>query len=542
MGEVKLLDCTLRDGGYINDWKFGHNNIVTIFERLVSSDIDIIEIGFIDDRRSYDWERSILPDTESVSKTYGGLKRGNSLIVGMIDYGTCDISHVQECEQSFLDGIRVIFKKERMHEAIAFCTQIKKKGYKVFVQAVSITSYNDEEFKELTDLVNELEPYTFSLVDTYGLLHKQQLAHYYTMADELLKPSIGLGYHAHNNFQLAYANCIEVLETPLNRMQVVDGTLYGMGKSAGNAPTELLAMYLNEHGIGHYHMHQILEAIDVTMLDLYKTMPWGYTFKFFLSASNDCHPNYVSYLQDKKSLSVKSINDILSKIEPVKKLLYDAAYIEKLYLDYQLKECDDANDYSALVKNFYGKDVLLLAPGPNLNKQHEKVEEYGCDRFGDGIDLDVVTIAVNFIPEGVGVEPDYLFMSNSKRYAQIMTNLSQKKNDGLKIIATSNVTSVGGDFDYVINYERLMNNEAEIKENPLFLLLDLLSEADVRSVALAGFDGYDIAADSNYINDNMEYSFTRAKAEIINRDVKTALGKSDISDVIRFITDSKYTE
>lgn len=540
MGEVKLLDCTLRDGGYINDWKFGHNNIVTIFERLVSADVDIIEIGFIDDRRIYDWERSILPDTAAVGKTYGGLDRGNSMVVGMIDYGTCDISHVQECKDSFLDGIRVIFKKEKMHAAIAFCTQIKQKGYNVFVQAVSITSYNDEEFKELADLVNELEPYTFSLVDTYGLLHKQQLAHYYTMADELLKPTIGLGYHAHNNFQLAYANCIEVLETPLKRMQVVDGTLYGMGKSAGNAPTELLAMYLNEHEIGHYNMQQILEAIDVTMLDLYRIMPWGYTFKFFLSASNDCHPNYVSYLQDKKSLSVKSINDILSQIEPAKKLLYDASYIEKLYLEYQLKECDDAASYNSLIKEFRGKDILLLAPGPNLYKQHEKVEEYGRDPFGDGIDLNAVVIAVNFIPEGIDIVPDYLFMSNSKRYAQIMTALNQKKINRLKVIATSNITSAETGFDYVINYERLMNNEAEIKENPLFMLLDLFAEADVSSLALAGFDGYDVAADSNYINDNMEYSFTRSKAEIINRDVKNALHNSELSDVIKFVTDSKY--
>lgn len=530
MSEVKLLDCTLRDGGYINDWKFGHNNIVTIFERLVSADIDIIEIGFIDDRRTYDWERSILPDTESVGRTYGGLDRGKSMIVGMIDYGTCDISHVQECNQSFLDGIRVIFKKEKMHAAIDFCAKIKQKGYKVFVQAVSITSYNDEEFRELTDLVNGFEPYAFSLVDTYGLLHKQQLEHYYTMADELLKPSIGLGYHAHNNFQLAYANCIEVLETPKKRMQIVDGTLYGMGKSAGNAPTELLAMYLNEHEKGHYRMHQILEAIDVTMLDLYRTMPWGYTFKFFLSASNDCHPNYVSYLQDKKSLSVKSINDILSQIEPDKKLLYDAAYIEKLYLEYQLKECDDACDYEALVNALKGRDILLLAPGPNLYRQHEIVEGYGK----------ALTISVNFIPDGIDIRPDFLFMSNSKRYAQIMTGLTQKKNDGLKIIATSNVTSAGGCFDYVINYERLLNNEAEIKENPLFLLLELLAKADVLSVALAGFDGYDVAADSNYINDNMEYSFTRKKAEIINRDVRNALNKSDLSDIVRFITDSKY--
>lgn len=537
MGEIKLLDCTLRDGGYINDWAFGHNNMVTIYERLVSAGIDIIEIGFLDDRRTYDWNRSILPDTASVEKTYGMLDRKDSMIVGMIDYGTCDISHVQEASESFLDGIRVIFKKEKMHGAIAFCGQLKTKGYRVFAQAVSITSYSDVEFKELTDLVNDLEPYAFSLVDTYGLLHKEQLAHYFHMADAQLKESIGLGYHAHNNFQLAYANCIEVLETELKRMLIVDGTLYGMGKSAGNAPTELLAMYMNEHNGKNYHMSQLLEAIDVTMLDLYRQMPWGYQFKFFLSASNDCHPNYVTYLQQKNSLSVKSINEILSRIEPAKKLLYDADYIEQLYVDYQVRDNDDTADYEKLIQALSGQTVLLLAPGPNLYKQKEKVEQYVSENAGNAL----LTVAVNIVPDGIDVIPDYLLLSNSKRYTQMATAVSLlQKNGRTKIVATSNVTSSADAFDIALNYKRLLNHEAEIKENPLFILLDLMKDAKVTGIALAGFDGYQLAAESNYIHENMEYSFTKAKAESINADVRRALAASGLMDRITFVTDSVY--
>ena len=84
MGEVKLLDCTLRDGGYVNDWNFGHNNLVSIFERLVDAGIDIIEIGFLDERRPFDINRSIMPDTDSVFNIYGDLDKKNSIIVGMI--------------------------------------------------------------------------------------------------------------------------------------------------------------------------------------------------------------------------------------------------------------------------------------------------------------------------------------------------------------------------------------------------------------------------------------------------------------------------
>lgn len=535
MGEIQLLDCTLRDGGYLNDWKFGHDNMVTIFERLVSAGMDIVEIGFLDDRRPYDRDRSILPDTASTRETYGELDRKDSMIVGMIDYGTCSIDHVEECSDSFLDGIRVIFKKEKMHAAIEFCTQIKAKGYKTFVQAVSITSYSDAEFKELTDMVNELEPYAFSLVDTYGLLHKQQLAHYFNMADEQLKETIGLGYHAHNNFQLAYANCIEVLEKDLKRRLIVDGTLYGMGKSAGNAPTELLAMYMNEHNGKRYHTSQLLEAIDVTMLDLYERMPWGYRFKFFLSASNDCHPNYVTYLQQKKSLSVKSINEILSRIEPAKKLLYDETYIEKLYLDYQSRDCEDYAAYQALTEELSGREVLVMAPGPNLYRQKDLVERYLNEL------PDALTIAVNFVPEGFEKSPDYLFLFNAKRYTGMATAVSALQRKGkTKIVATSNVTSSGTDFDMVLNYARLLDHEAQIRENPLFFLLDLFRDADVRHIALAGFDGYQLAAETNYVHENMEYGFTKEKADAINEDVKNALTRSGLRAKITFVTDSLY--
>ena len=108
MQQRYLLDCTLRDGGYINDWEFGHDNIVNIFERLVASGVDVIEIGFLDDRRAFDINRSIMPSTECAAKIFGKLDKKSSMVVGMIDYGTCGIDNLQPSSQSYLDGIRVI--------------------------------------------------------------------------------------------------------------------------------------------------------------------------------------------------------------------------------------------------------------------------------------------------------------------------------------------------------------------------------------------------------------------------------------------------
>ena len=91
MNDIRLLDCTLRDGGYVNDWNFGPDNLVSIFERLVDANVDMIEIGFLDERRPFDINRSIMPDTDSVARIYGKLDRKQTMVVGMIDYGTCSM-------------------------------------------------------------------------------------------------------------------------------------------------------------------------------------------------------------------------------------------------------------------------------------------------------------------------------------------------------------------------------------------------------------------------------------------------------------------
>lgn len=125
MRKLMLLDCTLRDGGYINDWEFGHDTLTSILERLVSSSLDVIEVGFLDERREFDINRSIMPDTASVERIYGNIDKGNAMVVGMIDYGTCSIEHLQPCNESYLDGIRVIFKKMSCMKRLFFVSRLR---------------------------------------------------------------------------------------------------------------------------------------------------------------------------------------------------------------------------------------------------------------------------------------------------------------------------------------------------------------------------------------------------------------------------------
>lgn len=525
-----LLDCTLRDGGYINDWKFGRENVISIFERLVSAQLDFIEVGFIDDRRTFDVERTIQPDTDSFDRLFGHLDHGNSMVVGMIDYGTCRIENVRPCKDSCLDAIRVIFKKEKMHGAMAYCKQLVDLGYKVFSQLVSVTSYNEEELREVIGLVNDVHPYAVSMVDTYGLCDAPTLARIVSVIDDMLAPDIALGYHAHNNFQLGYSNAISVLNLNLHRDVLVDGTLYGMGKSAGNAPLELLAMYMNQNYGRQFDVNQIQEAISTTILDLYRKKPWGYTLFYYIAASNRCHPDYVSYLMNKRTLSVTSVNEILQQIPEDKRLGKDMQMIEALYLEYEKNECDDSETVERLRKRLADRTVLMIGPGATVTEQVDRISSYIKAE-------NPVVISINYIPRQF--HPDCLFLTNSRRYLQMGSRLTLAENQDIEIIATSNLTRAGGDFSMVANYSTLIDESQEFQDNSMMMLIRLLMRAGIQQVALAGFDGY-TPDDVNYFDANMEYSFVKDKADTLNQSGRDFFAGIADQISVTFVTDSLY--
>ncbi|MCR4908555.1 MAG: aldolase catalytic domain-containing protein [Lachnospiraceae bacterium] len=530
MKEVSLLDCTLRDGGFVNEWNFGHGTIVNLFERAVSAGIDYIEVGFLDEREPFDIDRTITPDSAGMDRIFAGLSHGSSKIFGMIDYGTCPLEALSEAEASVLDGIRVMVKKKTRFEALEFCAELKKKGYMVFVQPVSITGYSDEELLDLVERVNALNPFAMSIVDTYGLLDRSNLMHYFTLIDERLNPEILLGYHAHNNFQLAYSNSIALVEYDTKRHLLIDGSAYGMGKSAGNCPLELLTMYADENLGKKYDTSQILEMIDTGILKIYEQSPWGYQMQYFLCASNDCHPKYPQYLLKKKTLSVRGVNEILKLIDEDKRLTYHEEYIEELYLEYQKNDINDTAARRELKEAFSGRELLLLGPGKSIAGSYKKIAAYIKETAP-------LTIAINFVPEGFPL--DFLFLSNSKRYMQLSGSLPEDEGS-FRVIATSNVTSAHGDFDFCLDYASLIDPSFEIPDNSLPMLLRLLKSLEVKKTVLAGFDGYTSERGKNYAFSGMEYEFIKDYAVRLNDYTKGVIGEMKKEMEIVFLTESAY--
>ena len=526
--KVKICDCTLRDGGYVNDWDFGHSVITGTYKRLDEAGVDYIEVGFLDDRRAFDINRSIMPNTDAINKVFANVEKKHAIPVAMIDYGTCSIESIGQCEDTFIDGIRVIFKKEKIAEALPFCKAIKEKGYKLFIQAISITAYSDEEMLAYVKQINEIKPYAFSIVDTYGLLDNKSLTRYFYLIDNNLDPEIKLGYHEHNNFQLGFSNTIKFLSMETERELVADSTVYGMGKSAGNCATELLAMHLNDYYHRTLDLNLILEIIDTDLLYIYQQHYWGYKYDFYISAMQKCHPTYVKTLLDKKTLSITAVNEILASIPEPKKLHYDKEWIEKAYISYQSNKVDDTQCYQELkAEEIAGRTILVVGPGSSIDVQKEEIQRFISEKKA-------LVILTNFYTESIPA--NYMFMSNAKRYSKLSDVLAGAKIN-TRLMLTSNVSVLDYPADFVFNYDALLNPNCQNSDNVLMLLLAILHKLDVKEVYLAGFDGF-----GNSTGDYCErgYEFERKEAEERNRIMSQDLNYWNTKIKVHFVTPTRY--
>lgn len=528
MKRINLLDCTLRDGGYVNDWEFGHSVITGTYKKLDAAGVDFIEVGFLDDRRSFDVNRSIVPDTRGFDIIMDGVQKKKAIPVAMIDFGTCSIDNIAPCCESFIDGIRVIFKKEKIDQALPFCQAIKDKGYELFIQAISITAYSDMEMLLYIEKINQIKPFAFSIVDTYGLLDKKKLVHYFNLIDNNLDPSIIIGYHSHNNFQLAFSNTMEFLSLNTKRQLIADATIYGMGKSAGNCASELLALHMNQYYEKNYDINQFLEALDADLMPIYQKRYWGYKYNFFISAMQNCHPNYVQYLLDKKTLTISAVNAILSSLPVEKKLHFDKQYIESEYVKYQSLVIDDETELQKLKEEWQNRTILLVGPGQTIVKEKNKL-------FAILNETKPCVISVNFVPPEI--DSDFVFISNAKRYGKMVDSYDVNRSQS-RIIITSNVTPFDIPAKYTLNYQSLMDTGALSTDNALLLCLSALIRAGVKQVMLAGFDGF--TKGDNYYDPAYSYagneSYTIHNNQIVMESIKHLSKKIKIV----FVTPSIY--
>lgn len=329
MKQIKLLDCTLRDGGSINNCNFEEKTIIDILSSLNNSNIDIVEIGFLQNNINNSINCTISNNHKFFDSFLSKINNKFKAVV-MINFGEFDITNLPNCNETLIDGIRLMFKKQDLKDAINYSKKIQEKGFALSLNPVSVTTYSKSDIENLIKYTNSINPSIIYIVDTYGLMDKNETFEYFEELDKGLNPEIEIGYHAHNNLQLAFSNSIEIIKKNSNRNIVIDASLYGMGKRAGNTNTELIAEYLNKNKKYSYNINELIHIIESTIVPMHKKLKWGYSLTHYIAAINKCHSDYVSYLQKKNNITLEQINNIVSNLEQEKKLTFDKNYIEEI--------------------------------------------------------------------------------------------------------------------------------------------------------------------------------------------------------------------
>ena len=300
--------------------------------------------------------------------------------LGPVSYTHLDVykrqaKDIPQCTGKSVDGIRVAFHKGDLEGAVSLCNEISKKGYLVFMQPMVTNNYSDIELLNLIEKVNQMEVYAFYIVDSFGVMKQSDLLRRFYIIDNNLREDIIIGYHAHNNLQMAYSNAQSFISTRSKRSRIVDSSVFGMGRGAGNLNSELFAEYLNENHGKSYKIYPLLDIIDSILNKIYIDHYWGYSLPHFLSATFNCHPNYATYLSEKNALTVKSISDILNQISDDKKTSFDKQYIEELYINYQKHYINDEAVILKLKEEFKNRSVLIMAPGSSLYKYAHEIKD-----------------------------------------------------------------------------------------------------------------------------------------------------------------------
>lgn len=301
--DIKILDCTLRDGGYVNDWQFGDDVAQDICQLISQTGVDYFEVGFIK-LCDYVQDKIQFSEMSQITNLFKPTKQKLSLIVE-VGYGY-PVSAFPEHSENTVDLVRVIMWKRMLKEGLEYCRQLKQKGYEVSVQATRTEQYSLGEFADVCKMFNEINPDALYIVDTFGLLTKEELLEYATVADQNLASVIRLGYHAHNNMQQAFSNAVAFMEHPWQHNIMLDASVYGMGRGAGNLCMELLLQYMNEKQGGMYDVTPLYEIMDKYLMPFYEKSPWGYSMPYQLSAISGRNPSYVSYML-KQGLSILQI-------------------------------------------------------------------------------------------------------------------------------------------------------------------------------------------------------------------------------------------
>lgn len=339
MSKINLLDCTLRDGGYINDWRFGKDAISDMIEKLADTNVEVLEVGFLKDE-PYQPDRTVFRSMDQVKKLINPKKAGLEYAVMCEVVNPLPLELLAPRDEESADIIRVIVWKTKhdkdgnvvdaLDEGFDYCKGIVERGYKLCVQPARVDQYSDEEFVAMVRRFATLNPMALYVVDSWGTQNPEQLLHYMHLADQNMDGKIILGYHGHNNMMQALSAAQAMIKEGFQRDIMIDASVYGIGRGAGNLNLEIIAKYLNERCGKQYVIEPMLDVYDGYINEIFQQEAWGYSVPYYLTAKYNCNPNYATFYSEKRKLSACTIEKILESLTESERVIFQKGVAENL--------------------------------------------------------------------------------------------------------------------------------------------------------------------------------------------------------------------
>ncbi len=383
---MKTLDCTLRDGGYINNWLFGKQAIKDIIGILSGVGVDYLELGFLrndtyePDRAVYAGIRqaaALIPDKTSGQPTYAVMADFADLIA---------LDKIEPFQKGFPKMIRVLIWKQKrdrngvLHDALwegyDYCQGLIEKGYQVSVQLTRTNQYSSEEFLHAMRMFSQLNISAVYVADSWGNMTVREVIDYLRIADDVLRKGVLLGYHGHDNQGRAEEIARRVMETPFNHEIIIDGSVDGIGKGGGNLKLQYLCQLVAEKYGRRFDIGAIERISEQYIQSIYRQHAWGGE-AFAITGRYNCNPYYADYYMNERHLGVSEIETIISALSEEDRIMFNRqkAYVRMQQILYH-KNIDIQTVIPKKTVITYGTFDLLHQGHINLLRRARALGDY----------------------------------------------------------------------------------------------------------------------------------------------------------------------
>lgn len=306
--EIKVLDCTIRDGGLMNEWRFDKSMVKDVFHGLAEAGVDYAELGYRVDKKMFSpdefgpWRFCDEEDLRDVAYEC------DTKVSIMCDVGRTDYDAFLPAEESIVSMVRVATYTKDIDKAIHLGKYVKDLGYTVSVNIMAVSHALEPDLDEALRQLSQTDFDIVYIVDSFGYMYSEQI-HYLANKYSELMPGKTLGIHTHNNQQLAFANTIESIIKGIN---FVDGSIYGIGRAAGNCPLEVLIGFLKNP---KYDIRPVLDLIEKYFIDLKQELRWGYEIPYAITGILNKHPRAaMAFMKGSLEDTCKSTRDFYDEL------------------------------------------------------------------------------------------------------------------------------------------------------------------------------------------------------------------------------------